>query len=111
MVTISVARKVLPGGHLHSDVHDLTEHDPIVTAWLQNFVAMQMIDVLVPTTDGRELLLTHHTRSEPELRLCSTSSGSNCWPSRRRKLPARRLGLDPRRSEDLSGRAPAKSIT
>jgi hypothetical protein len=30
---------------------------------------MQMIDVLVPTTDGRELLLTHYTRPEPELRL------------------------------------------
>jgi hypothetical protein len=28
-----------------------------------------MIDVHVPTTDGRELLLTRHTPPEPELRL------------------------------------------
>jgi hypothetical protein len=28
-----------------------------------------MIDVHVPTTDGRELLLTRYTQSEPELRL------------------------------------------
>jgi len=30
---------------------------------------MQMIDVHVPTTDGRELLLTRYTQPEPELRL------------------------------------------
>ena len=28
-----------------------------------------MIDVHIPTTDGRELLLTRHTEPEPELRL------------------------------------------
>jgi hypothetical protein len=28
-----------------------------------------MIDVHVPTTDGRELLLTRYTQPEPELRL------------------------------------------
>jgi hypothetical protein len=31
--------------------------------------AVQMIDVHVPTTDGRELLLTRYTQSEPELKL------------------------------------------
>ena len=30
---------------------------------------VQMIDVHLPTTDGRELLLTRHTQPEPELRL------------------------------------------
>ena len=30
---------------------------------------MQMIDVHVPTTDGRELLLTRYTQPEPELAL------------------------------------------
>jgi hypothetical protein len=36
---------------------------------LEKFAAMQMIDVHVPTTDGRELMLTHYTRPEPELQL------------------------------------------
>lgn len=36
---------------------------------LEKFAAMQMINVHVPTTDGRELLLTRYTQPEPELRL------------------------------------------
>jgi hypothetical protein len=36
---------------------------------LEKFAAMQMIDVHVPTTDGRELVLTRYTDPEPELRL------------------------------------------
>ena len=36
---------------------------------LEKFAAMQMIDVHVPTTDGRELLLTRYTQPQPELRL------------------------------------------
>jgi hypothetical protein len=36
---------------------------------LAKFAAVQMIDVNVPTTDGRELLLTRHTQPEPELTL------------------------------------------
>jgi hypothetical protein len=36
---------------------------------LEKFAAMQMIDVHVPTTDGRELLLTRYTQPEPELGL------------------------------------------
>jgi transposase len=34
---------------------------------LEKFAALQMIDVHVPTTDGRELLLARHTEPEPEL--------------------------------------------
>ena len=30
---------------------------------------MQMIDVHLPTTDGRKLVLTRYTEPEPELRL------------------------------------------
>jgi len=30
---------------------------------------MQMIDVHIPTTDGRELTLARYTQPEPELRL------------------------------------------
>jgi transposase len=36
---------------------------------LEKFAAMQMIDVHVPTTDGRELMLTRYTQPEPELQL------------------------------------------
>ena len=36
---------------------------------LEKFAAAQMIDVHLPTTDGRELVLTRYTQPEPELRL------------------------------------------
>jgi hypothetical protein len=36
---------------------------------LEKFAAVQMIDVHLPTTGGRELLLTRYTQPEPELRL------------------------------------------
>jgi len=36
---------------------------------IEKFTAMQMIDLHVPTTDGRELVLTRYTEPEPELRL------------------------------------------
>jgi hypothetical protein len=36
---------------------------------LEKFAAVQMIDVHLPTTDGRELTLTRYTQPEPELTL------------------------------------------
>jgi hypothetical protein len=36
---------------------------------LQKFAAVQMIDVRLPTTDGREIILSRYTEPEPELRL------------------------------------------
>jgi hypothetical protein len=36
---------------------------------IEKFAAVQMIDVHLPTTDGRELVLTRHTQPEPELQL------------------------------------------
>lgn len=36
---------------------------------LEKFAAMQMIDVMIPTTDGREIQLTQYTQPEPELKL------------------------------------------
>ena len=36
---------------------------------LEKFATVQMIDVYVPTTDGRELNLTRYTQPEPELKL------------------------------------------
>ncbi len=36
---------------------------------LEKFSAVQMIDLYIPTTDGRELHLTRYTQPEPELRV------------------------------------------
>ena len=36
---------------------------------LEKFAVMQMIDVHLPTTDGRELMLTRYTEPEAELSL------------------------------------------
>jgi hypothetical protein len=36
---------------------------------LEKFAAVQMIDVHLPTTDGRELVLARYTQPEPELYL------------------------------------------
>jgi transposase len=36
---------------------------------IEKFSALQMIDVHIPTTDGRELILTRYTQPEPELTL------------------------------------------
>jgi hypothetical protein len=35
----------------------------------EKFAAVQMIDVHLPTTDGREIVLTRYTEAEPELKL------------------------------------------
>jgi hypothetical protein len=36
---------------------------------LEKFAAVQMVDVRIPTTDAREILLTRYTQPEPELEL------------------------------------------
>jgi len=36
---------------------------------LEKFAAVQMIDVHLPRTDGRELLLSRYTQPKPELQL------------------------------------------
>jgi hypothetical protein len=52
------------GRHLKALAPGLTPR-----AVLEKFAAVQMIDVYVPTTDGRELSLTRYTQPEPELKL------------------------------------------
>ena len=41
----------------------------MLSSVLEKFAAVQMIDVRVPTTDGRELRLTRYTQPEPELQV------------------------------------------
>jgi len=52
------------GRRLHALAPGLTPR-----AVLEKFAAVQMIDLQVPTTDGRELLLTRYTEPLPELKL------------------------------------------
>jgi hypothetical protein len=52
------------GRRLHALAPGLTPRNV-----LEKFAAIQMIDLHIPTTDGRELVLTRHTEPEPELRL------------------------------------------
>lgn len=40
-----------------------------VRSVLEKFAALQMIDVHLPTTDGRKIILTRTTQPEPELKL------------------------------------------
>src|SRR6202167_979556 len=47
---------------------------------LQKFAALQMIDVHLPTTDGRELVLTRYTQPEPELQLLISQLRLNLPP-------------------------------
>jgi transposase len=49
----------------------LRAHAPGLTprSVLEKFAAVQMIDVEIPTTDGRTILLTRYTEPEPELKL------------------------------------------
>jgi hypothetical protein len=57
---------------LHATLHQrLRSLAPGLTprAVLASFAALQMIDVHVPTTDGRELTLSRHTEPEKDVRL------------------------------------------
>jgi len=49
----------------------LRAHAPGLTprSVLEKFAAVQMIDVEIPTTDGRTILLTRYTEPQPELKL------------------------------------------
>jgi hypothetical protein len=52
------------GRQLHAYAPGLTARSALDT-----FAAVQMIDVHLPTTDGREVVLTRYTQPEPDLRL------------------------------------------
>jgi hypothetical protein len=54
---------------------------------LEKFAVMQMINVHLPTTDGRELVLTRYT--EPEAELSLLLKKLSCPPNHPLKLPPR----------------------
>ena len=78
----------------------------------EKFAAVPMIDVHLPTADGRELVLTRYTEPEPELKLLLKKLKLDlpAQPPHLKSppaLPRRR----PRCSANLRGSTPASSDT
>jgi len=67
---------------------------------LEKFAAIQMIDVHLPTTDGRELRLTRYTQPEPELLLLLKQLRLVLPPQHPPKIATAAITLP--RSEDLA---------
>lgn len=67
---------------------------------LEKFAALQMIDVHLPTTDGRQLVLTRYTQPEPELQLLLNQLKLQLPPQPPPRITAAQTN-QPRRSEDL----------
>jgi hypothetical protein len=68
---------------------------------LEKFAAVQMIDVHLPTTDGREIRLTRYTHPEPELRLLIDRLKLNLPPQPPPRITTATVTQAARRSEDL----------
>ncbi len=84
------------GRRLHALAPGLTPRSAI-----EKFAAVQMIDLHVPTTDGRELLLTRYTEPEPELALLLHKLKLLLPDQSKPKITARRARRPPRCSADL----------
>jgi hypothetical protein len=68
---------------------------------LEKFAAVQMIDVHLPTTDGREIVLTRYTQPEPELQLLISRLKLALPPQPLPKITTTTVAKTLRRSEDL----------
>jgi len=68
---------------------------------LEKFAAVQMIDVHLPTTDGREILLTRYTHPEPELQLLIDRLKLRLPPQPPPRITTAAATKADRRSEDL----------
>jgi hypothetical protein len=69
---------------------------------LDKFAAVQMIDVHLPTTDGREIVLTRYTQPEPDLQLLINQLKLALPAQPPPKITAANLPQVTPRSEDLS---------
>ena len=83
---------------------------------LAKFKTMQMVDVHVPTTDGRELVLSRYTQPEAEHRMLLDSSrtaAARATPAEDHRQAQDAMSPEPigRCSGDLRGRRPIKSRT
>ena len=80
---------------------------------LDKMAAMQMVDVHLPTTDGRTIVLSRYTEPKPIRRCCCTIWSWHCPRSRRLGSPHRKLRTPPEPGScgaDLRWVAHAKSI-
>ena len=68
---------------------------------LEKFAAVQMIDVHLPTTDGREIVLTRYTQPEPELQLLISRLKLALPPQPPPKITTTTVAKTLRCSEDL----------
>src|SRR6267378_35308 len=68
---------------------------------LDKFAAVQMIDVHLPTTDGREILLTRYTHPEPELQLVIDRLKLRLPPQPPPRITTAAVNQARHRSEDL----------
>jgi hypothetical protein len=68
---------------------------------LEKFAAVQMIDVHLPTTDGREIVLTRYTQPEPELQLLIRQLKLNLPPQPPPRITSGTAIQTNRCSEDL----------
>ena len=68
---------------------------------LEKFAAVQMIDVHLPTTDGREILLTRYTHPEPELQLVIDRLKLRLPPQPPPRITTAAANQATRRSQDL----------
>jgi len=68
---------------------------------LEKFAAVQMIDVHLPTTDGREIVLTRYTQPEPELQLLISQLKLRLPSQPPPRITAATATKTTRRSEDL----------
>jgi hypothetical protein len=68
---------------------------------LEKFAAVQMIDVHLPTTDGREILLTRYTHPDPELQLLIDQLKLRLPSQPPPKITTAAVTKADRRSEDL----------
>jgi hypothetical protein len=81
---------------LHALAPGLTAHSA-----LEKFAAVQMIDVHLPTTDGREIVLTRYTQPEPELQLLINQLKLTLPAQPPAKITAAALAQIAPRGEDL----------
>jgi hypothetical protein len=68
---------------------------------LEKFAAVQMIDVHLPTTDGREILLTRYTHPDPELQLLIDQLKLRLPSQPPPRITTAAVTKEHRRSEDL----------
>jgi hypothetical protein len=68
---------------------------------LEKFAAVQMIDVHLPTTDGRKILLTRYTHPDPELQLLIDRLKLRLPPQPPPRITTAAVTQANRRSEDL----------